>query len=127
MSPFNIFKTKPQVKQEKKEEEVKKNEAQTKKASVVDIYEIKPIILKPHISEKSTALQALNKYIFEVDSKANKSEIKKAIERNYKVKVEKVNIIKSRRKSKRIGRNVSYFKARKKAIVTLKQGYKIEI
>jgi len=89
--------------------------------------ENKLIIKRPLITEKSTASAALGKYCFKIDKKATKSEIKKAIEKKFNVKVEKVNIMnyigKERRRGRTQGRTASW----KKAIVTLKKGDKIEL
>ncbi len=79
------------------------------------------------ITEKMSMLGPYNKYAFKVDSRSNKTEIKKAIEEIYKVKVNKINTLKVRGKKKRVrwqeGKTASW----KKAIVTLKSGEKIEI
>jgi len=85
------------------------------------------IIIKPVISEKTTDLMMENKYTFVVETKSNKVEIAKAIEKIFNVTVEKVNTLKVKGKTKRMGRFVGKTSARKKAIVTLKEGDKIEI
>lgn len=84
------------------------------------------IISKPHISEKGTLISGLGKYVFEVHPKANKSEVKKAVERIYKVHVKKVNIILLAGKMRRYGRSMGRTNTRKKAIVTLAPGERIE-
>ncbi|MGC8880686.1 MAG: 50S ribosomal protein L23 [Minisyncoccia bacterium] len=88
---------------------------------------VKPVLIKSYISEKATDLRGLNKYIFEVERKANKTEVKKVIEKLYNVKVEKINFGILKLKKKRMGQNITQFKPKKKAIVTLKEGNKIEI
>lgn len=85
------------------------------------------IILKPIVTEKSMNLLADNKYTFLVDKRANKSEIKSAIESIFKVKVESVNTMNIKGKPKRMGRFEGKRPDRKKAIVTLKAGQKIRI
>lgn len=80
------------------------------------------VLIKPWITEKATLLQKQGKYVFEVDSKATKSEIKKAIETYYKVKVVQVNILKVKGKIRRLGRVVGKTRNRKKAIVTINKG-----
>jgi len=85
------------------------------------------IIIKPVITEKSTGLMEENKYTFIVDPKANKIEIKYAIQELFKVKVEKVYTLKSRGKLRRQGRYEGKTPDRKKAIVQLKAGDTIEI
>ena len=84
-------------------------------------------ILSPIRTEKGTNLSPLNKHLFWAERKANKIEIKKAIEEIYKVKVKKVNTVTARGKKKRVrfaqGRTPDW----KKAVVTLKAGEKIEL
>jgi large subunit ribosomal protein L23 len=84
------------------------------------------IIIKPILTEKATTLAQKGQYLFEVSKISNKNEIKKAIEKLFKVKVEKVRIIKLPEKPRRLRRIVSKKGERKKAIVKLKEG-KIEI
>lgn len=79
------------------------------------------------ISEKAMAMSALGKYIFLVDGKATEPEIKKAIEGIYKVGVVKVNVINTKPKPKRLGRSVYMRPGFRKAIVTLKEGQKLDI
>lgn len=78
-------------------------------------------------TEKGTELLPLNKYMFVVDKRANKLQIKRAVEQIYKVKVDAVNTAIVSGKTKRVrfkeGRTADW----KKAIVTLKQGHKIEV
>jgi large subunit ribosomal protein L23 len=78
-------------------------------------------------TEKGTYLLPLNKYIFYVDKKANKFQIKDAIEQIYNVKVAKVNTSIVLGKVKRIRYKAGWTADWKKAIVTLKQGYKIDV
>ena len=85
------------------------------------------IIIRPIITEKSMRLkEEENKYTFEVHPKATKKDIKDAIEKLFNVKVEKVNTINVKGKRKRVGRYWTKKKDWKKAIVKLKEGYKIE-
>lgn len=84
-------------------------------------------ILRPVITEKATYLGAENKYIFQVSLKANKIEIRKAIEKLYNVDVIKLNIIRSRGKKVTYGRINGTTRRTKKAIVTLKQGQSISV
>lgn len=86
------------------------------------------IILRPIITEKSVTLSAENKYTFAVDPKSNKCEIRSAVEQIFKVKVLSVNTLNVKGKPKRWGRRYKGHKSDwKKAIVTLKEGDKIEI
>jgi large subunit ribosomal protein L23 len=90
----------------------------------VDPYDV---LKKPLITEKSTSLLEDNKYTFEVDPRANKTEIKQAVQTIFKVKVEKVNTIRIKGKTKRVRNIPGKTPDRKKAIVTLRKGDKIEI
>ena len=85
------------------------------------------ILVSPHITEKATALTEENKYVFKVFQKANKIEIKKAIEDLYGVDVIGVNVINVPRRQRRLGRQMGWRKGYKKAIVKIKKGQKIEI
>ncbi len=85
------------------------------------------IVLNPVISEKGTDLtQKENKMIFRVDSRANKIEIQKAIEELYPVKVVQVNTVRIKGKPKRMRAQLGQTSGWKKAIVTLREGDKIE-
>ena len=94
------------------------------------------IILRPILSEKGTLLsEKQNKYVFQVERKSNKLEIKQAIENKFKVKIKKVATLNIRGKKKNMtirsngnilrtnGNRASW----KKAIVTLQEGYSIDI
>ncbi|MFO7969010.1 MAG: 50S ribosomal protein L23 [Bacillota bacterium] len=85
------------------------------------------IIKRPIVTEKSTKLSEQNKYTFEVDKKANKIQIKEAIEAIFDVKVKKVNVINGKPKAKRVGQYQGFKPAVSKAIVTLEEGHKIDI
>jgi large subunit ribosomal protein L23 len=86
------------------------------------------IIIKPLVTEKAVNLaQEQNKYAFYVDRHANKIEIKKAVEELFNVKVTAVNTMTEKGKKKRVGRFVGLKPVRKKAIVTLNEGDKINI
>lgn len=85
------------------------------------------IIKRPLITEKSTAQkEQANQIAFVVDSRANKVEIRQAVERLFKVKVVKVNTMNMVGKKKRMGRFVGKKPDWKKAIVTLREGDRIE-
>ena len=84
------------------------------------------IVLRPVITEKSTLMKDINREVcFEVDRRANKTEIKKAVEQLFKVKVEKVRTQSKRGKMKRVGRSEGKTKDWKKAYVKLKEGEKM--
>ena len=84
------------------------------------------IINKPIMTEKSTNLNQYNQYSFVVSMDASRYEIKKAIEKIFKVKVTKVNTSVMRGKLKSFKRNFGYKKDLKKAIVTLVEGNTID-
>lgn len=77
------------------------------------------IVIKPIITEKSMEDMAEGKYTFEVDKRANKTEVKKAVEHLFGVEVDKVSTMNVRGKEKRMGRFVGRRKDWKKAIVKL--------
>ena len=85
------------------------------------------ILIKPLITEKSTMLIQDNKYTFRVEPRANKTQIKQAVENIFKVKVEKVNTINVKGKKKKVRNIPGRTSDTKKAIITLKKGDKIEI
>jgi len=80
-----------------------------------------------HLSEKSHDFMAGNKYVFIVDASANKSIIKREIENRYNVSVISVHVILNKGKLKKWRNKVGRRTGFKKAIVTIKQGQKIEI
>ena len=86
------------------------------------------IIKGPIMTEKSANLaQNSNTITFSVDTKANKVQIKQAIEKIFNVKVESVNTINVRPRKKRVGKYTGYTSKVKKAIVKLKEGSSIEL
>lgn len=89
--------------------------------------ETNDIIRKPVLSEKSTDIAEQNKYVFQVSMRANKHLVKRAIFEMFNVKPEKVNIMVVRGKRKRVRHQYGITPAWKKAIVTLKEGDKIEL
>ena len=94
------------------------------------------VIIRPILSEKGTMLsEALNKYVFEVERRCNKLEIKKAVEEKFKVNVKKVATMnfKGKNKNMTIKSNGHVLRTRgnrsswKKAIVTLEEGFSIDL
>ena len=89
--------------------------------------EMHQIIRRPLITEKGTQLRELQgQYLFEVDQRANKYQIKGAVEKLFSVHVQDVKTLVVRGKIKRVGRSSGKRSNWKKAYVTLKQGEKIE-
>ncbi|MCI8588971.1 MAG: 50S ribosomal protein L23 [Bacilli bacterium] len=85
------------------------------------------IIKAPVITEKSGNLAQSNQYVFKVDHRANKTEIKQAIEKIFNVKVEEIRTINVKPKKRRVGRYTGLTNRTKKAIVTLAEGQQIEL
>lgn len=77
------------------------------------------VVIRPIITESSMDLAAERKYAFKVDPRANKTEVKHAIEEIFDVDVAKINIMNVNGKTKRLGRSVGKTADYKKAIVTL--------
>jgi ribosomal protein L23 len=77
------------------------------------------IIIKPIITEKSNVEMQAGKYTFEVNKKATKVDVKRAVEKLFNVKVLKVNTINVSGKEKRVGRNIGKTADWKKAIVSI--------
>lgn len=98
-------------------------------SSVADLRRMtaRDIIKRPIVTEQSMNLSADNKYTFEVDLRANKIEIRNAIQTIFNVKVTKVTTSRLPGKLKRRGRVVGTTSERKKAIVTLAEGHQIQI
>ena len=91
-------------------------------------YEPHKIIRRPVISEKSTLLtERHNKYVFEVAPEANKIQIRRAVEEVFRVNVTKVRTMRVPGKRKRVRLHVGFTPAWKKAIVTLKDGDRIDL
>ena len=107
----------------KKEKRLSAAQTKTPQRHIQSAY----LMRQPWITEKATDLSGARKYIFIVDKKANKSEVKKAVESIYNVKVEDVNIINIKGKAKRLGRSLGKTSSVKKAIATLRKGDKIDI
>lgn len=85
------------------------------------------VVRRPLITEKSTMLQTLGKYAFEVDVESSKTQIKQAVEKAFKVEVTAVNVMNMPGKRHRRGMRQLPAHPWKKAIVTLKEGDKIEL
>ncbi len=84
------------------------------------------ILLRPVLSEKAVNTIGSGKYVFFVHPSANRSQVKDAVERVFNVEVVKINVAKVRGKDKRLGRYTGRTPERKKAIVTLAPGQRIQ-
>lgn len=89
--------------------------------------EARDILIKPIITEKTTALMEERKYTFRVPLAVTKVEIRQAVEQIFKVKVQAVNTMRYEGKMKRLGRTQGRRSDWKKAVVTLKPGETIEL
>ena len=86
------------------------------------------VIKRPLNTEKSTIAAELNQYVFEVDVRSNKVQVREAVEQIFKVDVAKVRVVNMSRRFGRWGRKrVKRSSAWKKAIVTVAAGQKIEV
>lgn len=85
------------------------------------------LVANPRVSEKAAILGSKGTYVFNVPTSANKIEVRKAVEKQYKVKVVRVNMIRGEGKMVRRGKITGQRADWKKALVTLKDGQKIEL
>ena len=93
-------------------------------------WDLYSVILGPLITEKGTGLSLANKYVFEVDIRANKPQIKTAVEKAFNVTVTAVNVMVMKgkpRSGRRFGRRTTHGPDWKKAVVTLAAQDKIEL
>ncbi|MBI4786766.1 MAG: 50S ribosomal protein L23 [Chloroflexi bacterium] len=89
------------------------------------VYEV---LKRPITTEKSNRLKDdLRQYAFEVDERANKVQIKEAVETAFNVQVRRVNVLRMARKRRRFGRRVVYTPIWKKAIVTISADQRIDL
>ncbi|MBZ9577748.1 50S ribosomal protein L23 [Patescibacteria group bacterium] len=150
MGLFDFFKKKKKIEKKKVEKKPEKKIDQPtvgqpkdgKKVEARPLPEVKPavkrpkkrilgkssqILYSPHVTEKTTAIEGENKYVFKVSPRTNKNEIKKAIEGLYGVSIISVKIINIPKRKRRLGKQKGWRKGYKKAIVKIKKGQKIEI
>ncbi len=80
---------------------------------------ITEIIKYPVLTEKSEALKKQNKYLFVVNAKANKSQVRHAFQTMFEIKVDKVNIMKIRPHAKKVGKFAGFTSGYKKVVITL--------
>ncbi len=92
---------------------------------MMDLYSV---IRKPMLTEKCHDLkEKYNQVAFQVDRRANKVQVKEAVEKIFKVKVKRVNVMNMAGKKKRLGRNMGKRSDWRKAVVTLMPGETIDI
>lgn len=86
------------------------------------------VLIQPMITEQTMDLSAQKKYVFKVDKRANKTQVRQAVEEIFGVSVDKVNVMNVSGKTKRMGRTLGKTSSYKKAIVSLtKDSKEIEI
>ena len=86
------------------------------------------VLKRPITTEKSNRLKdEERKYAFQVDTRANKLQIKQAVETAFKVNVTSVNVLRASRKRRHYGRHISYKPTWKKAIVTIRPDQRIDL
>ena len=117
-----IFGKKPEAKEEIQYQKASDSVKPAQTSSI----KIPSVLIQPRISEKAGHLAELNKYVFKVKLDANKVEVKKAVEAAYKVRVTQVNMVRVQGKNRNFANRTGRTSAFKKAIVTLKEGDKIE-
>lgn len=138
MAILDIFKRKKKAKKktEKKTKEAKPLSVKPSKKEKRPAAAQKPkkaselgyrVLKEPQVTEKATDLVQKNQYIFKVFPRANKAEVKKAVQDAYGVNVESVRMISLPRKKRRLGRIEGWQSGTKKAVVKVKEGQKIEI
>lgn len=131
MGVLNIFKKEKKAEKKKVKKPAAPVAEEKKvaiKKSIVPEGDSSALLINPYLSEKSTILRdEKNKYIFKVNPKTTKNEIKKLIENIYNVEVTKINAINTPTKPKRWRQKKTYFKRNKKMVVTIKKGQKIEL
>lgn len=130
---FNPFKKKESGKPEPKKmaAEVKKTEAKQEVPSVSSAGSLKQgtyplgVLITSRITEKATAVSAVDQYVFVVAKSANAYTIKQAVEGKYGVHVKKVNVVNNHGKKVRLGRYEGWRSGFKKAYVTVAKGESI--
>lgn len=129
---FNLFKKEKRAELRKEPEEKQKNKKEEKVQEVSSAVSFSgsdtSLILKgPHVTEKAGYLNGFNQYVFKVASRSNKIEVKRAVEKMYGVRVERVAIALMPAKKRRLGRQEGEKAGFKKAIIKLAEGQKIDI
>lgn len=130
MTIFNIFKRK----KDDDKKEIMTEPKLEEKVSNTAILDVKSnwsagghqIVKSFYISEKASMLNGMNQYVFKIFNNANKSEIKKQVEKVFDVKIKDVKILNMPRKRRDIGKHPGFKSGFKKAIIVLEKGYSIE-
>ena len=88
---------------------------------------IMSVLRAPHISEKSARLQENNQYVFEISKDANKADVKKAVEDLFSVKVDSVNVVNTKGKTRSFRFRSGARSSKRKAYVRLAEGHTIDV
>ena len=88
---------------------------------------IMSVLRAPHISEKSARLQEHNQYVFEISKDASKADVKKAVEDLFSVKVDSVNVVNTKGKSRSFRFRSGARSSKRKAYVRLAEGHTIDV
>ncbi len=86
---------------------------------------LKAVLFSQHITEKGTLIQSNRQYLFKVHPDANKTDIKRAVEKDFNVKVSAINTVNMEGKVRRFGKSTGKRRDWKKAYVTLAEGFVI--
>ena len=121
---FPFFKKK---KKEEKKVKPKEKPAEVKIKKEIKFKESFRVLKAPHVAEKATDLTAQNQYVFKIYPRANKADVKLAVEKVYGVDVTAVRVINIPKKKRRLGKIKGFKEGYKKAIVKIKEGQKIEV
>ena len=123
---LGIGKKKKEKKEEKEEKaEIVKEMAQTVRRPGNLL--LTGVLRAPHITEKASQASSRSQYVFRISNRANKIDVKRAVEAKYGVNVQSVNIVNLPGKERRRGRQIGWKAGHRKAVVRVKEGQKIEI
>lgn len=110
------------------ETQTSKQAERSNKSSNSNRYNIPTGVLRaPHITEKASQAAGHNQYVFRISERANKTDVRRAVEAKYGVDVQAVNIINLPGKERHRGRQIGWKAGHRKAVVKVKEGQKIEI
>lgn len=120
-------KEKAEIKKVETEKKEKKEAVLPKREKKIEGSKAFRVLKSPHVTEKATDLVGKNQYVFKIWPRANKNEIKKAVQDIYGVDVLNVKIINVPKKKRRLGKIEGFRAGYKKAIIRIKKGQKIEV
>lgn len=125
---MGIFNRSKQARADKKAEPKKEDQVLTPAATPVEgEAKVSVLVASPRASEKAAIMASKGTYVFNVPTSANKLEVRKAVEKQFKVSVVRVNMLRGEGKVVRRGRVMGRRSSWKKALVTLKAGEKLDL